>query len=60
MDEMKKLGREDILVVVGGVVPSQDYKYLYDKGVVGVFGPGTPVSEAAVKLLEILISTIEE
>ncbi len=60
MDEMKKLGREDILVVVGGVVPSQDYKYLYDKGVVGIFGPGTPVSDAAVKLLEILIDTIEE
>ena len=60
MDEMKKLGREDILVVVGGVIPSQDYKYLYDKGVVGIFGPGTPVSEAAVKLLEILIDTIEE
>ena len=60
MDEMKKLGREDILVVVGGVIPSQDYKYLYDKGVVGIFGPGTPVSDAAVKLLEILISTIEE
>lgn len=60
MDEMKKLGREDILVVVGGVIPSQDYKYLYDKGVVGIFGPGTPVSDAAVKLLEILIDTIEE
>ena len=60
MDEMKKLGREDILVVVGGVIPPQDYKYLYDKGVVGIFGPGTPVSDAAVKLLEILISTIEE
>ncbi len=60
MDEMKKLGREDILVVVGGVIPSQDYKYLYDKGVVGNFGPGTPVSDAAVKLLEILIDTIEE
>ncbi|MCD6566509.1 MAG: methylmalonyl-CoA mutase [Bacteroidales bacterium] len=60
MDEMKKLGREDILVVVGGVIPSQDYKYLYDKGVVGIFGPGTPVSDAAVKLLEILINTIEE
>ncbi|MBA7523866.1 Methylmalonyl-CoA mutase large subunit [subsurface metagenome] len=60
MDEMKKLGREDILVVVGGVVPSQDYKYLYDKGVVGIFGPGTPVSDTAVKLLEILIDTIEE
>ncbi|MBE9509490.1 MAG: methylmalonyl-CoA mutase, partial [Bacteroidetes bacterium] len=60
MNELKKLGREDILVIVGGVIPSQDYKYLYDKGVVGIFGPGTPVSDAAVKLLEILINTIEE
>ena len=60
MDEMKKLGREDILVVVGGVIPSQDYKYLYDNGVVGIFGPGTPVSDAAVKLLEILIDTVKE
>ena len=60
MDELQKLGREDILVVVGGVIPSQDYKYLYNKGVIGIFGPGTPISDAAVKLLEILINTIEE
>lgn len=60
MTELKKLGREDILVVVGGVIPSQDYKYLYDAGVVGIFGPGTSISYTAVKLLEILINTIEE
>lgn len=58
--ELKKLGREDILVVVGGVIPSQDYKYLYDAGVVGIFGPGTSISYTAVKLLEILINIIEE
>jgi len=53
--ELKKLGREDIMVVCGGVIPAQDYKYLYDAGAVAIFGPGTPVSYAAVKILEILI-----
>ncbi len=55
MDELKKLGREDIMVIVGGVIPHQDYQYLYDVGVVGIFGPGTSVAVTAVKILEILI-----
>jgi methylmalonyl-CoA mutase len=52
--ELKKLGREDIMVVAGGVIPSQDYKFLYNAGVVAIFGPGTPVALAAKKILEIL------
>jgi len=55
MEELKKLGREDIMVIAGGVIPAQDYKYLYDTGVVGIFGPGTSVSVAAIKILEVLI-----
>ncbi len=53
--ELKKLGREDIMVICGGVIPHQDYQFLYDAGVVGIFGPGTSVSLAAVKILEILL-----
>jgi len=53
--ELKKLGREDIMVIVGGVIPHQDYQFLYDCGVVGIFGPGTSVAVAAVKILEILL-----
>lgn len=52
--ELKKLGREDIMVIVGGVIPHQDYQFLYDAGVVGIFGPGTSVAKAAVQILEIL------
>ncbi len=55
IEELKKLGREDIMVVAGGVIPAQDYKFLYESGVVGIFGPGTSVSFAAIKILEILI-----
>ena len=55
LEELKKLGREDIMVIVGGVIPSQDYQYLFDAGAVAVFGPGTKISEAAIQLLEILI-----
>lgn len=54
IDELKKLEREDIMVVAGGVIPSQDYQYLYDAGVVGIFGPGTPVASAAIKIVEVL------
>ena len=43
------------MVIVGGVIPSQDYQYLFDAGAVAVFGPGTKISEAAIQLLEILI-----
>ncbi len=43
------------MVICGGVIPHQDYQYLYDSGVVGIFGPGTPVSTAAMQILEVLI-----
>jgi len=59
MEELKKIGREDIMVIVGGVIPNQDYKFLYDKGVAAVFGPGTVISEAAQKILGILIEEKE-
>jgi len=52
--ELKKLGREDILVYVGGVIPHQDYEYLYEAGAVAIFGPGTKVPASAIKMLEIL------
>lgn len=55
--ELKAIGREDILVVVGGVVPPQDYDFLFEQGVLAVFGPGTIISEAASVLLEILIES---
>jgi methylmalonyl-CoA mutase len=51
IDALKKLGRPDIKVVAGGVIPSQDYDFLYQSGVMGIFGPGTPVSESAKKIL---------
>ncbi|MCL4157995.1 UNVERIFIED_CONTAM: hypothetical protein GTU68_064014 [Idotea baltica] len=51
IDALKKLGREDILVVAGGVIPQQDYDFLYDAGVAGIFGPGTVVSDAAIQIL---------
>jgi methylmalonyl-CoA mutase len=57
LDELEELGRDDIMVIVGGVVPEQDYEYLYDKGVVGIFGPGTVISLAAQQILEILIDS---
>ncbi|MCE1168614.1 MAG: methylmalonyl-CoA mutase [Sphingobacteriia bacterium] len=56
MEELKKLGREDIMVIVGGVIPPQDYDYLYQHGVAAIFGPGTVISEAAIKMLEIMLS----
>ncbi len=55
IQELKKHGREDIMVIVGGVIPAQDYQFLFDAGAVAVFGPGTKISEAAIKILEILI-----
>jgi methylmalonyl-CoA mutase len=57
--ELQKLGRDDIMVIVGGVIPHQDYQYLYDAGVVAIFGPGTVISEAGIKILEILLETAE-
>ncbi|NSW93094.1 MAG: methylmalonyl-CoA mutase [Bacteroidales bacterium] len=57
IEELRKLGRDDILVVAGGVIPPGDYKFLHKAGVAAVFGPGTPVSTAAVQILEILLHT---
>jgi len=57
IEELEKLGREDIMVIVGGVIPPQDYQFLFDAGVVAIFGPGTPIPDAAIKLLEILIAS---
>ena len=57
IEELKKLGREDIMVIVGGVIPAQDYDYLYKAGAVAIFGPGTVVSESGIKMLEILIDS---
>jgi methylmalonyl-CoA mutase len=56
IEELKKYGREDIMVVVGGVIPAQDYQFLFDAGAVAVFGPGTKISEAAISILEILLT----
>lgn len=58
--ELEKLGRPDIMVVAGGVIPAQDYDFLYDAGVFGVFGPGTKISKAAQKILELLIQSAEQ
>lgn len=57
IDELKKLGRDDILVIVGGVIPHQDYQQLYDDGAVAVFGPGTVIPEASIRILDILIES---
>jgi methylmalonyl-CoA mutase len=59
IEELKKYGREDIMVVVGGVIPAQDYQFLFDAGAVAVFGPGTKISEAAIKILEILMEGMD-
>ena len=56
--ELKKIGRGDILVVAGGVIPPDDYRFLYDAGVSAVFGPGTPIPQAAADLLRILINAL--
>ena len=53
--ELEKLGRADIMVVAGGVIPKQDYAFLYEAGVLGIFGPGTNISIAAIEILDILI-----
>lgn len=55
IEELKKLGREDIIVIAGGVIPAQDYDYLYKAGVAAIFGPGSPVAKAAVTIMEILL-----
>ena len=55
IEALKAYGRDDIMVIVGGVIPKQDYQYLFDTGAIAVFGPGTKISDAAIKILEILI-----
>ena len=55
IEALKTYGREDIMVIVGGVIPKQDHQYLFDAGAIAVFGPGTKISDAAIKILEILI-----
>ena len=55
IEELKAYGRDDIMVIVGGVIPKQDYQYLFDAGAVAVFGPGTKISDAAIQILKILI-----
>ncbi len=59
LEALKTLGREDILVIVGGVIPAQDYDFLYAHGVAGVFGPGTKIAKAAKQILEVLIEGVE-
>ncbi|OSY88124.1 methylmalonyl-CoA mutase [Tenacibaculum holothuriorum] len=60
IEELKKYDREDIMVIVGGVIPAQDYQFLFDAGAVGVFGPGTKIAQAAIDMLTILIDSTEE
>ena len=55
IEELKKLGREDIMVIAGGVIPAQDYDFLYQAGVAAIFGPGTPVAYSAVQMMKILL-----
>ena len=57
---LQKYGREDIMVIVGGVIPAQDYQFLFDAGAVGVFGPGTKIAQAAIDLLTILIDSVSD
>ena len=56
IEALKAHGREDIMVIVGGVIPKQDYQYLFDAGTIAVFGPGTKISDAAITVLDILIN----
>ncbi len=58
--ELKKLGRDDIMVICVGVIPAQDYKFLYDAGAVAIFGPGSSVAAAGKKILEVLIEAFKE
>ncbi len=59
VEELKKYGREDIMIIVGGVIPPDDYDHLFEAGAVAIFGPGTKISDAAITILDILISTFE-
>lgn len=55
IEELKNHGRDDIMVIVGGVIPKQDYQYLFDAGAIAIFGPGTRISDTAIQILEILL-----
>jgi len=55
MDELKKFDREDIMVIVGGVIPAQDYEYLFAQGATAIFGPGTKLPEAATNIMNKLL-----
>lgn len=57
--ELKNYGREDIMVIVGGVIPHQDYQFLFDNGAAAIFGPGTKISDAAIEILKLLIQSYE-
>jgi methylmalonyl-CoA mutase len=59
IEELEKLGRGDIMVVAGGVIPQQDYDFLHKAGVFGVFGPGTKISKAAQNILQLLLKSFE-
>jgi len=59
IEELKKLGREDIMVVAGGVIPAQDYEYLREHGAAAIFGPGTVIPLAAQKILQELNQRLE-
>jgi methylmalonyl-CoA mutase len=60
IDALERYGRDDILVIVGGVIPHQDYEFLYDRGVTGIFGPGTVISTAAAQILNVLLDQMTE
>ena len=59
VNELKKLGREDIIVIAGGVIPAQDYDILYKAGAAAIFGPGTPIAQAAIKIMEMLMQKFD-
>ena len=60
INALEEYGRDDILVIVGGVIPHQDYSFLYDQGVTGIFGPGTVIADAASQILDVLIDQHSE
>jgi methylmalonyl-CoA mutase len=60
IDELKKLDRDDIMVIAGGVIPAQDYQQLYDAGVTAIFGPGTRISEAGKRILKVMLEALGE
>jgi len=60
IEALKRYGRDDILVVVGGVIPHDDYEALYDEGAAAIFGPGTNIAEAATQILDVLLDRFGE